>query len=340
MEKLLTEPGFVLDKKGRPQPGYSTQEVLTYRRKDIKAKPFRIKEWDFYQMEDVNGQYCIQLTYGHADYIGQIGVMMFDIKNSQWIINESTLIPLAMNRMKLPESASKDNEIHYRKGKYVVDFICHDHIRDLSLKTPHFECQIHLEPQINHALIINVPFDESPRHFYYNYKLNCMKATGMVKWVDDNHEVNVISLTDNTYYGLLDWGRGVWPFSNEWFWSNGQGMVDGQLFGFNLGCGFGNTDTASENILFYEGQPHKLSQVTISHTDDYMAEWTLKDKEGRCQLTMTPEFDRITRDHILFVDNCTHQVFGRFNGKVILDDGRELIIKDLPAFAEHAVNNW
>ena len=35
---------------------------------------------------------------------------------------------------------------------------------------------------------------------------------------------------------------------NEWYWSNGSGRLDGEMFGFNLGCGFGNTDTASENL--------------------------------------------------------------------------------------------
>ncbi|MEG1699211.1 MAG: DUF2804 family protein [Oscillospiraceae bacterium] len=43
---------------------------------------------------------------------------------------------------------------------------------------------------------------------------------------------------------------------------------------------------------------------------------------------------------MLFVDNCCHQMFGEFSGKAVLDDGTVLEVKGLPAFAEHAVNNW
>ena len=35
-----------------------------------------------------------------------------------------------------------------------------------------------------------------------------------------------------------------------------------------------------------------------------------------------------------------HQVFGRFSGTVILDDGRKLEIRDLMGFAEKVRNKW
>ena len=55
---------------------------------------------------------------------------------------------------------------------------------------------------------------------------------------------------------------------------------------------------------------------------------------------MTPTFDRTTQTKVLFIDNCCHQVFGRFDGTAVLDDGTRLAVQGLPAFAEHAVNNW
>ena len=35
-----------------------------------------------------------------------------------------------------------------------------------------------------------------------------------------------------------------------------------------------------------------------------------------------------------------HQVFGKFSGSVILDDGSKLEIKDLLGFAEKVRNKW
>ena len=108
----------------------------------------------------------------------------------------------------------------------------------------------------------------------------------------------------------------------------------------SIGCGFGNTDTASENILFYKGKSHKLGKVDFTLGKEYLDPWHLTDKEGRLDLTLTPMYDRTTRIKLLWVNNCCHQMFGTFTGKAILDDGTTLQINNIISFAEHAVNNW
>ena len=401
-QREITMPGPVLDEKGLVDPGYSTKEVLTYNRKAIKALPWRIKEWDFYQIEDVSGRFCLQLTYGHASYVGQIGVMLFDIKKKEWLVKKSVLIPFPFGRMHLPESAEKNSRIRTHRGNTYVCFDTKNGVRDLTLRMGDFYCRIVLTPLIDDALVITIPFAESEKDFYYNYKKNGMKAEGEIRFTYKGKRKKIVlggepgEKADRSgemagkktaqsgevscgskkhavpAMGLLDWGRGVWPFSNTWFWSNGAGYVTEpatkdkskkgelkkgetkkgetkkdeskkdkkKLFGFNLGCGFGDTTLATENILFYEGKTHKLGEVRIVHRSDYMEPWILRDDDGRLDLTMTPEFDRITRDKVAFIDNCTHQVFGKFNGTAVLDDGRVIEIRDLPAFAEHAVNNW
>lgn len=112
------------------------------------------------------------------------------------------------------------------------------------------------------------------------------------------------------------------------------------MFGFNLGCGFGNTDTASENMLFYKGKSHKLGKVDFILGKTYMDPWHLCDREGRLDLWLTPVFDRETKIRLLWVDNNCHQMFGSFCGTAVLDDGTELEVRDVISFAEHAVNNW
>ena len=110
-----------------------------------------------------------------------------------------------------------------------------------------------------------------------------MTAEGFVKNADKEWHFE-----KDSSFGILDWGRGVWPFHNEWYWSNGTGCLNGEIFGFNLGCGFGNTDTASENILFYKGKSHKLGKVDFTLGKEYLDPWHLTDKEGRLDLTLTP----------------------------------------------------
>ncbi|MEI3102134.1 MAG: DUF2804 family protein [Oscillospiraceae bacterium] len=63
---------------------------------------------------------------------------------------------------------------------------------------------------------------------------------------------------------MLDWGRGVWTYHNTWYWGSASYHVNGVPFGWNIGYGFGDTSAASENMLFYKGKAHKLSQVKFN----------------------------------------------------------------------------
>ena len=333
MEKELLEKGPVLDEKGRPIPGFSRKSTLVYKRSAIKAPPWRIKEWDFYQV--TNDRLCLQFTIGHAAYAGQVSLMLFDFVKGEKLLDLNKTLALPFGSLHMPEDAEKDNTLAYEKGGVIMRFETKGQERILTCKWDKVEISIRLMRCNPDSLVINLPFDEYAHAIYYNHKINCMTADGYVRsdgkeWKFDRKES----------FGILDWGRGVWPFHNEWYWSNGTGYLDGEMFGFNLGCGFGNTDTASENILFYKGKSHKLGKVDFLLGKDYMEPWHIRDHEGRLDLTLTPVYDRTTAINLLWVNNCCHQMFGNFTGRAVLDDGTELMVKDVISFAEHAVNNW
>lgn len=333
MERELKKRGPVLDKKGHPIPGFSRKSVLVYDRKAIKAPPWRIKEWDFYQVSD--GKMCLQFTIGHAAYAGLVSLMLFDFAQGKKLLDLNKILVLPFGSLHMPSDTERDHVLAYAKDGVSMKFIVKGDTRILLCRWGDVTAKIRLKRCNPDSLVINLPFDEYAHAFYYNHKINCMTAEGYVrsgekKWRFDKAES----------FGLLDWGRGVWPFHNEWYWSNGTGYVDGEMFGFNLGCGFGNTDTASENMLFYKGKSHKLGKVDFVLGEEYMQPWHLKDREGRLDLTLTPCYDRTTAVKLLWVDNCCHQMFGTFSGRAVLDDGTVLEVEDVVSFAEHAVNNW
>ena len=152
----------------------------------------------------------------------------------------------------------------------------------------------------------------------------------------------VIEFKPDTAFGLLDWGRGVWPFIQSWYWGNGSHWLpDGRIFGFEIGWGFGNMGAASENTLFLDGVAHKIDQVYLEKDpDDYMKPWVFTSNDGRFEMTMTPEFDNFTNLRFLGIGNRCHQVFGKWNGSVGLDDGTRLDIQDMTAFCEFSDNHW
>lgn len=334
----ITTSGPLLDNKGiLTQRGYATRALLDYRRGDIKAPPWRIKEWDFYQVS--NDDYCVQFTIGHTAYAGALTVTFFRFADGLRYDRNATLV-LPFDSLGMPSSTKKG--LSASRGGVDISFEVKPGRRVLRCKTtafkdtPPMEAEIMLTEQYDTSLVIATPFKEYEHAFYYNEKINCMPASGYIKI--DNEK---FSFEPKTAFGLLDWGRGVWPFHAEWYWGNGSGLVEGMPFGFNIGFGFGDTTAATENMLFYGGTTHKLSEVNFDLSkDSYMSPKHFSSDDGRFEMDFTPVYDRYTETKLLFVDNCCHQIFGRFSGTVRLDDGRELVVKDLMAFTEHAINNW
>lgn len=67
---------------------------------------------------------------------------------------------------------------------------------------------------------------------------------------------------------------------------------------------------------------------------------TFTSSDNRYEMEFIPVYDNYQVTKVLFINNHIHQVFGRFSGKAVLDDGKVIEVKDLMAFAEHAVNRW
>ena len=146
-------------------------------------------------------------------------------------------------------------------------------------------------------------------------------------------------------FAVLDWGRGVWTYDNTWYWGSASGLADSVPFGFNIGYGFGDTSAASENVLFYGGKIHKPSRVLFEipmkdGKEDYLSPWTFSSDDGRFEMTFLPVMDRSAKTDLFVICSDQHQVFGKFSGTVILDDGRKLAIRDLMGFAEKVRNKW
>lgn len=332
MQKRITESAPLLGKDGAVTAGYSTTSLLRYDRRAIRAAPWRLKEWDFYQVSD--HEKCAQFTIGHASYAGSVSAMLFAFDEKKRIEHTKMLV-LPFGSLGMPSDAEKDGVLRYSGGGIELRFETAGDRRSIRCAAKDFEAEFTLTRKNPDSTVIAIPFPGDRHAFYYNQKINCMTAEGSVR-----AEGKEYVFKDDSTFGLLDWGRGVWPFSHEWYWSNGTGRVDGEIFGFNVGCGFGDTSAATENMIFYRGKAHKLANVRFELGADYMQSWRLRDDEGRFDLTLTPRYDRITQTKMLFIDNVCHQVFGVFQGKATLDDGTTHEIKDLTAFAEHAVNHW
>ena len=178
-------------------------------------------------------------------------------------------------------------------------------------------------------MVIATPFDQ-PKQWYLNYKENCFVATGYARIGDFELEIKEGN-------AVLDWGRGVWPRRHEWIWGNGSTVVADKHFGFNIGWGFGNTKSATENMFFWNNKAYKLGTVSETRVGE---NYRYQDDEQKFVFDVQPIFDNYTQTKAPRVNNSCHQVFGNWSGHVVLDDGTKVEIPAFIAFCEHAKNNW
>lgn len=331
----------LLDREGNlNEAGYAFSLVKRYERKHIKASKWRIKEWDYYYVG--NNDYGIALTIDDNGYMDLCSVTLLDFVNKTY--QEKMVVhPFSFGKRDLPSSSSEGDTVYVDK-KVTMRFTHKDGKRHLFCDFPKFGkngenlfVDIYLAETNGKSMVIATPF-EKKGHFYYNQKINNLKASGYVKLGKDKIDFS------SDCYGALDWGRGVWTYKNTWYWSSLSAKVNKDTVGWNLGYGFGDTSKASENMLFVNDRAYKLNDVIFDipqkkGKDDFLSPWRIYSKSGDINLNFTPILDRHGGANLLIMESDQHQVFGKFDGYFLVDN-KKVEIKDKVGFAEKVYNRW
>ena len=343
MQHEITHPIPLLDESGNlTEPGFARRLLPVYDRSKVRSGALRIKEWDYYYVG--NDQFGLALTIADNGYMGLDSISFLSFSDTPWQITKSPMRLLPLGRTALPATSLRG--VTASSGKHhALCFQVEESKRILTAHMDRFQGDAPLDAHITltdepeESMVICTPFDK-PGHFYYNQKINCMRANGVITIGDRRFR-----LDSGSAFGVLDWGRGVWTYHNTWYWGSASGLVGEVPFGFNIGYGFGNTLAATENMLFYNGKVQKLSGV-IFHIprrggrEDYLSPWTFSSDDGRFSMVFQPVLDRASCTSAGIIKSDQHQVFGRFSGQVRLDDGTVLPIHDLMGFAEKVENKW
>ena len=331
-QPLLKEDGYLRE------PGWSKRLLQKYDRRQIRAPKFRIKEWDYYLV--LNEDFAGAFTISDDGYIGLQSVSLLNFKEG-WEHTETILNAFPMGKFDLPSTSERGDTV-YRDKRLHMEYTVEEGKRrircvfDNFYQGKPFRCDITLlQPEMD-TMVIATPWKEKKTAFYYNQKINCMPASGKMEF-----DGRIYRFNNETDFGTLDWGRGVWTYDNRWYWGSGNTVVNGRPFGFNIGYGFGDTSAASENMLFYDGSAHKLDDVTFHIPEgDYMKPWTFSSSDGRFEMDFVPVLDRAAKTAAVIIETDQHQVFGRMSGKAVLDDGTVIEVKDMMCFAEDVHNRY
>ena len=343
MQYEITESIPLLDGQGNlTRAGYAKRLLPVYDRKKVRGGLTRLKEWDYYYVG--NERFGVALTIADNSYMGLDSISFLSFEDEPWEITKSPMSAFPMGRTGLPPTSASGITASSGK-KHAILFQAADGKRQLTAHMDRFrgeepiDVQLTLTNEPEESMVICTPFPKKG-HFYYNQKITCMRAQGSVRIGDD---LDLFRPDDS--FAVLDWGRGVWTYHNTWYWGSASGLVDGADFGFNIGYGFGDTSAATENMLFYQGKAHKLSRVDFGiprkdGREDYLSPWRFTSDNGRFEMEFTPVLDRAACTDVKLIKSDQHQVFGRFRGTAVLDDGTALHVEDLMGFAEKVENKW
>lgn len=323
-------------------PGWCRRNLFTYNKENITASPWRLKEWDFYQVAD--GENMVQLNFFNISYASCITATYVNLKTGERY-SDMTIELLTKGKNPMSENGDKPYYFAYERSGRKLIFDVKTNSRHLFFKgkanKQDFVIDILAKRDPDHeSITIATPFDKKG-HFFYTNKINCMPASVSVTVAGKE-----INFKENETFLVLDWGRGVWPHDNHWYWGNGSTYLDGKLFGFEITWGFGDESNATETAVFYDGKCHKIGEVNVETdpeiNEGWMNPWHFVSEDGRFDMTMVPYFDNYSYTKIIEgkLGMKTHQVHGLWSGTVVLDDGTKLEIKDMYAFCEKVHNLW
>lgn len=338
--RLLSDEGVL------NESGWARSEVWTYNWEQIAAPWYRIKEWDYYLF--TTEHFGIALTISDLGYIGLLSASFIDFDN-KCELTKSDLELFPKGKKYGLGASVRDGDAHCKTKNMSLTYKMTEKGRHIKLNFPEFDKENHkglyvdldvTEPEVE-PLYIASSWPEKKTSFYYNCKKNCFCATGKVEYGTKRFLIN-----KGECYGALDWGRGVWTYDNTWYWGTGNGQVNGEVFGMNLGYGFSDRSAATENALYYKGKIHKLENVCFNIPMDeagnrlYLENWTVTSDENRLEGVFVPILDRSATMDFKIIASEQHQVFGRFTGKAVMDDGEVLEIKDYICALEVVRNKY
>jgi hypothetical protein len=339
IQNEITESSDLFNDDGSlVQKGWARKPILNYNKEHIGKGWSRIKEWDHFSV--LNKDFGFQLTIGDIGYLTQMSYVWLDFKNGKR--DGNGVFKFFTKSKVLPLSSLEDSKIEFPTDKFSATITKEKNNRILTLNDPKFQniglkgtISLINNPEMDNTVVVT-GYKEDPRLFYYNHKINYMPAEGSIQIGDQEY-----SFQPETSFGLMDWGRGIWPYRTHWLWGSACGTVKGVPVAFNIGYGFGNLSTHTENIIFYDGKAHKIDEVTFHHEDrDPTKPWKFTSNDNRLNLDLNPLIPHREKINFGIIKLNSSLLHGLYSGELILDNGEKVQIDGMLGHAEDIFWRW
>lgn len=306
----------------------------------------RTKRWDYWAV--LAGDMAFGLVYADVDYLGLASVWWGNLADGR-SGGVDVAIPFARG-IRLPEISgafplSFSNKLlrlriadggGKSEGEGPTTHITADWT-DRGGVPAAFDFEVR-RPAGHESLNVVIPWSES--RFNFTTKDQALPTTGSFTL---GNETTQVGGADSPAWGVLDVGRGRWPYSTIWNWGGGAGFAStGEVVGIQFGAKWTEGTGYTENGITVDGRLHKIGrELHWEYSwERPMDPWRVTDAEGALDLTLTPRFDKHGATNAVALRTEVHQVFGTWSGTVVSEDGRSLQVENAQGFAEESRNRW
>ncbi len=303
----------------------------------------RKKRWDYWAV--LTPTHAVSVTYADVDYLGITDVWWVDLRTGRHG-GRNRPVPGAagIHLPDLPGTAPLRSAARHQ----VLDLT--DDARGTRLSAAWTESDgtpASLDvlvglPDGHESLNVVIPW--SDRTFQFTSKHQARPAHGELVIGDERIEIGADDASaPGAAWGVLDVGRGRWPYSTRWNWGGGAGVAStGEVVGVQIGGKWTDGTGFTESGIIVDGRLSKLGEELAWYYDwDRPTDpWRVIDPTGRMDLTLSPVFDKHSRLEVGVLGTEVHQVFGTWAGTVVTDDGVELAVDGIVGFAEESRSRW
>ena len=343
-EREITEPTTLCRPDGRTlnpdARGWSRVPLLDC---NITGTWGRKKRWDYWGV--LTPTHALSVTYADVDYIGITDVWWAEMATGR-TGGRNRVAPGAAG-IHLPDRPGT-KPLRSVARNQVIDLTDDDRGTRLSAAwtepdgTPaSLDVLVEL-PEGHESLNVVIPWSDTL--FQFTSKHQARPASGELVIGDERIEIgHRPDGVGDEAWGVLDVGRGRWPYRTRWNWGGGAGTATtGEVVGIQIGAKWTEGTGFTENGIIVDGRLHKLGHE-LEWTYDWdrpLLPWRVQDPTGRANLTLTPVHDKHTKVEAAVLGTEVHQVFGTWSGTVVTDDGSELTLDGILGFAEESRSRW
>jgi hypothetical protein len=308
-------------------------------RANLAGRWGRNKRWDYWaiQSEDI----IVALTVADIDYLGLVTVDWIEPRTHR-TGGHSAMVPLARG-IDLPDRPTT-GRLEYRGSGIGVAIAYPPGATELVAYWQekgggwsHLTAVVD-EPAGHESLNVVIPWSETLFQFTSKHQARPAAGTLTVEG-----RASTFGGSAGEAWGILDVGRGRWPYQTRWNWGGGAGLATtGERVGIQIGGKWTDETGFTENGILVEGQLVKIGEDLewVYNWDDPLEPWRVRSADRSLDLTLLPIHDRHTNTNLGVLYNEVHQVFGHWTGSVPSGSGRSLSVERILGFAEEARARW